>query len=53
MTMGRLFKQSLAVVKQNRVLSLFSLAEPFIVTFIFFEQLQQCRKLIVEGHLFF
>ena len=53
MTMGWLFKQSLAVVKQNRFLSLFSLAEPFIVTFIFFEQLQQCRKLIVEGHLFY
>ena len=53
MTTGRLFKQSLAVVKQNRVLSLFSLAEPFIVTFIFFEQLQEHRKLIVEGHLFY
>ena len=45
MTMGWLFKQSLAVVKQNRVPSLFSLAEPFIVTFIFLSSCNSAESL--------
>ena len=53
MTMGRLFKQSLAIVKQNRVLSLFSLAEPFIVTFIFLSSCKSAESKIVEEHLFY
>ena len=51
--MGRLFKQSLAVVKQNHVLSLLSLAEPFIATFIFLSSCKSAESKIVEEHLFY
>ena len=52
-TMGWLFKQSLAVVKQNHVLSLLSLAEPFIATFIFLSSCKSAESKIVEEHLFY
>ena len=51
--MGWLFKQSLAVVKQNHVLSLLSLAEPFIATFIFLSSCKSAESKIVEEHLFY
>ena len=50
-TVGRLFKQSLAVI-QNRAPNNPKFSWIFFLNIYFYEQCQEGRKLTVEGHLF-
>ena len=49
--MGRLFKQSLAVI-QNRALNNPKFSSIFFLSIYFYEQCREGRNLTVEGHLF-
>ena len=50
--MGRLFKQTLALVYQNRALNYLEFSWIFNLNIYFCEQSKGSQKLAVEGHVF-